>query len=89
MACMYPRHFCDLPILWDDPAWVVENEVVSATNTKQTASQPRPNEQNNESHTNDSAVAGSSGQPGSESHSQVHIQASTDYNEDEEAMDEG
>lgn len=26
MACMYPRHFPDMPIFWDDPSWAVENE---------------------------------------------------------------
>lgn len=27
MACMYPRHFPNLPMAWDDPAWMMlENE---------------------------------------------------------------
>uniref|UniRef100_A0A915DRZ2 Uncharacterized protein n=1 Tax=Ditylenchus dipsaci TaxID=166011 RepID=A0A915DRZ2_9BILA len=31
MAFLYPRHFCDLPILWDDPEWIVlhSQEVLS------------------------------------------------------------
>lgn len=31
MACMYPRHFADLPIACDDPIWILENEEFTET----------------------------------------------------------